>query len=109
MKQKRLTGCLNAGPAAHHQPKGILGHALVVALVRRAVPLGLLEVTDEERAIDDGGVVLILSHKQAVVSPLYRDGGDSVHLAVQHEGLLLHGDDVTGFQGEGELSFAHHT
>lgn len=52
--------------------------------------------------------MLVLSHKQAVVPPLEGHRWDSVHLAVEHEGLLLHGDDVAGLQREGQLSFATH-
>lgn len=104
-----LTGCLNASLPAHHSPKRILGHALIVALISGAVRLGLLEVSDQERAIDEGGVMLILRYEQAVVPPLCGDWWDSIHLAVEHERLLLHSDDVTGLQREGQLCFAHHT
>lgn len=41
--------------------------------------------------------------------PLYCNWGEAVHLAVEHEGLLLYSDDVTGLQCEGELRFTHHT
>ena len=41
--------------------------------------------------------------------PLYCNWGEAVHLAVEHEGLLLYSDDVTGLQCEGELHFTHHT
>lgn len=108
-EKRRLTGCLNSGPAAHHQAEGVLGHALVVALVRRAVRLGLLEVGDEERAVDHGGALAVLRQQQAVAPPLHGDGRDPVHLAVEHEWLLLHGHDVAGLQSEGELGLAHHT
>lgn len=47
-QKKKLTGSKNPGLAAHHQPKGILGHALIVAFVGRAVGFGLQEVADEE-------------------------------------------------------------
>lgn len=105
----RLTGCLNPGPAAHHQAEGVLGNTLVVALIRRAIRLGLLEMADEERAIDDGGALVVLRQQQAVAPPLHGDGRDAVHLAMEHERLLLHGDDVAGLKGEGELGLAHHT
>lgn len=95
-EKRTLTGCLNSGTAAHHQAEGVLGHALVVALVRRAISLGLLEVADEERAVDDGGVFAVVRQQQAVAPPLHGDGRDAVHLAVEHERLLLHGDDVAG-------------
>lgn len=53
--------------------------------------------------------MLVLGQKQAVVPPLYGNRGDADHLAVEHEGLLLHGDDVAGLQREGELGSANHT
>lgn len=66
-------------------------------------------MTNEEGAVDEGGEMLVLSQKQAVVPPLYGERGDAVHLAVEHEGLLLYGDDVAGLQREGELGFTNHT
>lgn len=66
-------------------------------------------MTNQEGAVDEGGVMLILSQKQAVVPPLYGKWRGAVHLAVEHEGLRLYGDDVAGLQCEGQLGFTHHT
>lgn len=66
-------------------------------------------MTNQEGAVDEGGVMLILSQQQAVVPPLDGDRGEAAHLAVEHEGLLLHGDEVAGLQREGELGLADHT
>lgn len=66
-------------------------------------------MSDEEGAVDEGGVMPVLSQEQAVVPPLCGDRWDAVHLAVEHEGLLLDGDDVAGLQFEGELRSAYHT
>lgn len=95
-----LTSSLNSGFAAQDQPKEILGYALIVSLIRRAIRLGLLEMTNQKRAISKHDVVLVLHNQRSVAPPLRGDGWDPLHLTVQHQRLFLNSDDVTGLQGE---------
>lgn len=95
-----LTSSLDSGFAAQDKPKKILGYALIVSLIRRAIRLGLLEVANQKRAISKHDVVLVFHNQRSAASPLCGDGWDPLHLTVQHQRLFLNSDDVTGLQGE---------
>lgn len=77
-----LTSSLHLGFAAQDQPEEIVGHALIISLIGRAVRLGLLEVTNQKRTVRKHDVVLVLQNLHTVVPPLSGDGWNSLHLTV---------------------------
>lgn len=95
-----LTSSLHSGFAAQDQPKEVLGYALIISLIRRAVRLGLLEVTNQKRAISKHDIVLVLHNQSSIAPPLCGDGWDPLHLTVQHQRLFLNSNNVTGLQSE---------
>lgn len=98
-----LTGCLDPGFPAHHQPVVVLRHAVVLAFVRGAVPADPLEAGDVERAVGQHKGVLAVHDHGAVLPPGDGDGLDALHLAVEEQGLLLHRHVVAGLHHERQL------